>query len=162
MYAALEKVIWPEAERVVTPDTAPRVVTSNAVESTANVSPLSPSVTIPLAVNVCPFATVSPPLAEIRPDVDSVPVIAVLSERAIEPEPESITMFPVVEPPMLRVFILRDWRVAVEPVRDIPLPFVVAEIVAVGAPSLIPVTANSAEEVAVEPKRKSRVEARFG
>ena len=52
MYAALEKVIWPEAESVVTPETAPRVVTSNAVESTANVSPLSPSVTIPFAVRV--------------------------------------------------------------------------------------------------------------
>jgi hypothetical protein len=38
--------------------------------------------------------------------------------------------------------------VAVDPVRDIPLPVVVAEIVAVGVPALTPVTANSADEVA--------------
>ena len=108
MYAALEKVIWPEAPRVVTPETAPRVVTSNAVESTANVSPLSPSVTIPEAVRVCPLATVNPPFAEMREETPSVPVILVLSERAIELEPESMTMFPVVVPPMFSVFIRRD------------------------------------------------------
>src|SRR3990167_7142182 len=71
-------------------------------------------------------------------------------------------MLTVLLPPMIRVLFLRDWRVAVDPLRDIPLPFVVAEIVAVGVPSLIPVTPNSAEEVEVEPKRKSRVEVSFG
>ncbi len=53
---------------------------------------------------------------------------------------------------------------AVAPVSDIPfptLPPVVAEIVAVGVPSLTPVIANSAEEVAVEPMRRSTV-ALFG
>ena len=48
--------------------------------------------------------------------------------------------------------------VAVEPVKERPFPApppVVALIVAVGVPSLIPVTANSADEVALLPRRKS-------
>ena len=45
----------------------------------------------------------SPPFAEIKPDVDSVPVIAVLSESAIEPDPESMTMLPVVPLPRVSV-----------------------------------------------------------
>ena len=74
-------------------------------------------------------------------------------------------MFPVDEPPRVRVPILNDWIVALLPVRDRPLPAPppnVADIDAVGVPSLIPVTANSAVEVAVEPRRKSRVDASLG
>ena len=57
-------------------------------------------------------------------------------------------MLPVVPPPILSVLFLKDCMVAFEPVNDIPLPFVVAERVATGALSLIPVTANSADAVA--------------
>src|SRR3990170_2538567 len=74
-------------------------------------------------------------------------------------------MFPVEDPPRVRVPILNDWIVALLPVSERPLPAPppnVAEIVAVGVPSLIPVTANSAVEVAVEPRRKSRVDASLG
>ena len=59
----------------------------------------------------------------------------VLSDRVIELLPESMTMLPVESPPMFRVFIRRDCIVAVEAVRDRPLPNPaprVAEIVAVG------------------------------
>ena len=55
--------------------------------------------------------------------------------------------------------------VAVEPVKERPFPApppVVALIVAVGVPSLIPVTANSADEVALLPRRKSRVDVSLG
>ena len=84
------------------------------------------------------------------------------SARFTTPDPESITMFPVVAPPRVRVPILRDWIVPVEPVNESPRPFVVALIVAVGVPSLIPVTANSAVAVALLPKRRSRVEVSLG
>ena len=99
-----------------------------------------------------------------------VPVKLVVNALMLRTEPApplrgDILMFPVVAPPRVRVLFLRDWIVAVPPVRDIPLPApppVVALIVAVGVPSLIPVTANSAVEVALLPRRKSRVEVSFG
>src|SRR3989344_6019389 len=74
-------------------------------------------------------------------------------------------IIPVVEPPRVNVLFLNDWIVALLPVSERPLPAPppnVADIVAVGVPSLIPVTANSAVEVAVEPRRKSRVDASLG
>ena len=73
-------------------------------------------------------------------------------------EPESITIFPVVAPPRVNVPMLSDWIVPVDPVSESPRPLVVAEIVAVGVPAAIPVTANSALEVAVDPIAKSYVE----
>ncbi len=39
----------------------------------------------------------------IRPDEVSVPVTTVLSERLISPDEESMTIFPVVAPPIVRV-----------------------------------------------------------
>ena len=74
-------------------------------------------------------------------------------------------MFPVEEPPRVRVPIRRDWMVAVEAAKLRPFPAPpprVAEIVAMGVPSLIPITPNSAEEVALFPSRKSRVEVSLG
>ena len=59
-------------------------------------------------------------------------------------------MFPVVSPPRVRVLFRRDWIVPDDAVSEIPFPEfapAVAEIVAVGVPSLIPVTANSADDV---------------
>jgi hypothetical protein len=47
--------------------------------------------------------------------------------------------------------------VAVEAVKDNPLPVVVAEIVAVGVPAATPIMAKSAEVVDVPPIRKSVV-----
>lgn len=67
------------------------------------------------------------------------------------------TIFPVVEPPMVRVLLFNACSVAVKAVRARPLPLVVAERVAVGAPVAIPVIANSALAVAVEPTSTSRV-----
>ena len=74
-------------------------------------SPPSPKATTPFAVSVP--ARVSPP-----PEVKSVPAFpmfksklfakSVLSERVINEDPESMTMFPVDAPPKVRVFILND------------------------------------------------------
>ena len=103
------RFIAPDArESPVAPLIAPPVETSRALEAMEKLSPPSPRVTIPLAVRVCPFTTVRPPEAEIRDETARVPVIEVLSERAIEEDPESITMFPVVAPPNVRVLFLRD------------------------------------------------------
>ena len=104
MVSALSvSVMSPERERVVTPLTAPRVVTSNALESIEKLSPLSPRSITPSAVNVCPLTTVSPPEAVIREETPKVPVIEVLSRRLIRPEPLSKTRKPVVFPPNVRV-----------------------------------------------------------
>ena len=80
-----------------------------------------------------------------------------MSNRLIKPLPESRTILPVVAPPIFKEFIFKDWRVAVAPESERPLPVVVAEMVAVGVPAAMPVTANSADEVAVDPRRKSCV-----
>ncbi len=50
--SSVTPVITPERLRVVTPLTAPPVVTSNAFESIEKLSPLSPRVTTPKAVSV--------------------------------------------------------------------------------------------------------------
>ena len=103
------RFIAPDArESPVAPLIAPPVETSRALEASEKLSPPSPRVTIPLAVRVCPFTTVRPPEAEIRDETARVPVIEVLSERAIEEDPESITMFPVDEPPRVRLWRLVD------------------------------------------------------
>ncbi len=66
-------------------------------------------------------------------------------------------MFPVVVPPIVRVFPRRDWIVDVAALKDNPLLLVEAESVATGVPLAIPVTANLAEEVVTPPSRKSVV-----
>ena len=55
-------------------------------------------------VVACPLATLNPPFAEIRPDAVSVPVIEVLSRSEMLLDPESITMFPVLLPPRVKVW----------------------------------------------------------
>ena len=72
--------------------------------------------------------------------------MSVLSDREITPDPESITTFPVDEPPRVRVFIRRLWIVELFASRDKPFS-VDPAIVAIGASSLIPVIANCAEVV---------------
>lgn len=56
--------------------------------------------------------------------------------------PELITMFPVLLPPIVSVLLLSDWIVELSALIDIPFPLVVADIVAIGVPLAIPVTAN--------------------
>lgn len=155
-----ESVSWiaPESDSVVTPDTAPVVVTSNALESIEKLSPLSPRVTTPRAVSVCPLATVSPPFAESRLETESVPVIEVLSESEIREEPESITMFPVVEPPRASVcmFVVAKFPAPVMYVLFAPE---LADIDAVGTPvPVLLVNAKRADDVAVPPNNTSYVE----
>ena len=109
------RFIAPDArDSPVAPEIAPPVEISKAFEATEKLSTPSPSVTIPEAVRVCPFATVSPPLADRREDTPRVPVIEVLSDRAILPEAESITMLPVFPPPRVRVWRLVVWIEAVD------------------------------------------------
>lgn len=144
-----EKVIVPDDVIPVAPVIAPDAI-SIFDESSVKASPPSPRVIIPLASNTS--------LAVNVPATVMVEDAVTASDSVIELEPESITMFPVVEPPRVRVFIRRDWIVAVDPVSDIPLLFVVADIEAVGVPSLIPVIANSALVVAVAPTNRSTVE----
>ena len=59
-------------------------------------------------------------------------------------------MFPVVSPPRFSVLFRSVWIVPDDAVSEIPFPEfapVVAETEAVGVPLLIPVTANSADDV---------------
>jgi hypothetical protein len=53
--------------------------------------------------------------------------------------------------------MFRDWIVEVDPVKLKPDPLVVADIVATGVPLAIPVTANCAEDVEVDPRARSTV-----
>ena len=84
--------------------------------------------------------------------------MAVLSRIETEPDPELITMFPVVSPPSVSVLFRRDWMVLLAASSTRPLPLVEAETVATGVPAAIPLTANKAEEVEMEPRRRSFVE----
>ena len=144
-----EKVIVPEDVMPVAPVIAPAAM-SMVDESSVKASPPSPSVIIPLASSIS-FAVNVPATVIVDEAV-------VASERVMALDPESITMFPVEVPPNVRVFIRRDWMVPVAPVKDNPAPVVVAEIDAVGVPSFMPVIANSAEDVACPPTKKSTVE----
>ena len=82
---------------------------------------------------------------------------AVESERVTTPDPESTTMFPVVDPPKVRVCMLVVARLPA-PVRKAALLPELAEMVAVGVPELTLRTANLAEVVAAPPMRRSTVE----
>ena len=70
-------------------------------------------------------------------------------------------MFPVVFPPRVRVLFLTVWRDPA-PVKYVALLEAFALIEAVRVPELTLMNANLEEEVAVDPKRRSRVEANFG
>ena len=154
-----ENVMVEEAARVVIPESAPAVETSKALESSEKLSPLSPRDITPVAVRVCPLATVNPPLADMRPLEARVPVIDVLSSREmfVEAPPESMTMFPVVPAPRVRVCPLVVARLPA-PVRYVAFAPEFAEIEAVGvlSPALFR-NANLAVVVAVEPNRTSYV-----
>jgi len=83
------------------------------------------------------------------------PLMVVSSERVIDEDPESITIFPVVEPPRVRVWAAVVWinPAAVKYVA----PAAPAEAEAVGVPELIFKAANLAEVEAVAPMRRSTV-----
>ena len=98
---------------------------------------------------VVPAATVNPFDAVIRPVDVSVPPASTLFARE---------MFPVVFPPIVSVWFLRDWIVDVLAVNTNPFPFVPAASVATGVFVAIPVTANSADAVELPPIRRSIVE----
>jgi hypothetical protein len=117
--------------------------------------------------NSLKLMAVAPPLIEVRlvPLSVVVPVRFTVSPVTVRRDPEAPfngarVMLPVVAPPIVSVLFLRDWIVAGVPVSDIPLPSVVAEIVAVGVPLFTPVTANSALLVVCPPIAKSTVELR--
>ena len=100
--------------------------------------------------------------SEIVPPVnDRLPNKDVLSERVMEPLPESITMSPVVELPKARVclFVVPNTP---RPVKVVALLPEFAEIDAVGVPEFTLRTANLAEAVEVPPIKRSRVEANLG
>ena len=142
--------ITPDRESVVIPERAPVVETSKAVESRENVSPLSPR-------SICPLAS-NNPLAVNVPETVRLDEAVVASERVMALDPESITIFPVVEPPRVKVPMLRDWITPSPPI-DIPglLAAPTADTEAVGVPEFIFNTANSALAVAVAPIKKSLV-----
>ena len=84
-----------------------------------------------------------------------------LSTEPAPPLLGDILMFPVVFPPSVRVLFLTVWRDPA-PVKYVALLEAFALIEAVGVPELTLMNANLEEEVAVDPKRRSRVEANFG
>jgi len=112
-------------------------------------------VTIPLSVVT---QAADPTVAPAFPLIKSPLLAAVLKLNTPEPFPAVKLIFPVVAPPSVKVFARRLWIVDVEASNDKPLPLVVADIVATGAPAAIPLTANSALDVEVEPKARSNVE----
>src|SRR4030042_5540630 len=86
------------------------------------------------------------------------PVRVVLSERVMPPTPASIVTEPVSPPPIVRFCILVVARLPL-PVRYVLELAVVPAIEAVGMPEPDMInTANLAEELAVPPMRRSRVE----
>jgi len=84
-----------------------------------------------------------------------------LSTEPAPPLLGDILMFPVVFPPSVRVLFLTVWRDPA-PVKYVALLEAFALIEAVGVPELTLMNANLEEEVAVDPKSRSRVEARLG
>ena len=84
------------------------------------------------------------------------PVTLVLSDSTIFPLPLSITIFPVVDPPRVSVWLLVVPRLP-RPVRKVLLSPEFAEIEAVGVPPLVLVKANFEERVDVPPTRRSYV-----
>ena len=102
------KVMVPLEEKPVKPLPTPAPVMFQVSESTTILSPLSPKFTTPFRVVVWPFATVNPPLKVASPVTARVLDREVGSDSVIDELPESITMFPVVPPPKVRVFRLRD------------------------------------------------------
>ena len=140
----VENVIVPSAVILPKPVAFPVVPISQSEVLMATVSPLSPRVTTPLAVNV--------------PETVRLDEAVVASERVMALDPESITIFPVVEPPRVKVPMLRDWITPSPPI-DIPglLAAPTADTEAVGVPEFIFNTANSALAVAVAPIKKSLV-----
>src|SRR3989344_1382966 len=173
--AAIVSVLLPESRvrvEVVEPMVpAPVKVnesTSRTVPST-DTKPKFPSsliVTDPVPAatsNSVKSMAVAPPVIDVKdvpvmvvPVIVKLPLRVVLSARVIALDPESITMFPVVAPPNVRVPMLREERVPVEAVKDNPL-LLDAEIVATGRSFATPVIANCAADVDVPPTNKSTV-----
>src|SRR5258708_1310358 len=78
----------------------------------------------------------------------------VLSLNCVIFDPELMTIFPVVAPPMVNVFIFNDWIV---PFALSESPFVPADIDAVGVPPATLINANFADVVAAAPNSRSLV-----
>lgn len=85
----------PDDVNPVAPEITPAVDISRAVESSENESPPSPKST-------CPFAS-SAPLVVVVPVTVNVEDAVVGSAKVIEEDPESIVIFPVVEPPIVKL-----------------------------------------------------------
>ena len=85
-------------------------------------------------------------LAVIVPVRLRLPDIFVLSERVIRPDPESILINPVVDPPRVRVLPISDWIELFDVSRTKPAP-VPAESVATGVSPAKPVIAKFALDV---------------
>src|SRR3989338_5657128 len=146
--AESESEIAPDRESVVMPERAPAVETSNAVESSEKLSPLSPR-------SICPLASRAPLAVKVPETVRELEAV-VASESVIEEEPESMTMFPVSEVPRVRVCIAVVDNVPVA-LRYDP-PAAPADSVAVGVPEFTFRIANLAEDEACPPIAKSTVE----
>ena len=93
--------------------------------------------------------------ADVAPLTAKSPLMVVSSERVIDEVPESIVIFPVVEPPKVNVCMAVVDKVPVA-LRYAP-PAVPAETEAVGVPEFTFKTANLAEPDAVLPIKRSKV-----
>ena len=134
----------------------PPLSTNPPVEE--KVSPVVPDVVILPVVSTWNASAVPEyrvPLTSTLPVTFVLPLMFVASCIVTNPVPESITMFPVVTPPRVRVFMFRDWMVEFSEDRLIPLPLVFADRVASGAPEETLVIAKRADWVEEPPILKS-------
>ena len=146
--------LFPNVRLVVDPSVSPAAVVIFA-------NPESESVVAPDTVNVDAVFTVPSDVA-FNTDVPfNVTVPALIVNNPAAPPPFGlIAIFPVVPPPIFNVLLFNDWIVPFVALNASPFPFppfVVADNDATGVAPFIPVTAKSAEFVAVPPKRKSYV-----
>lgn len=147
----VEKVIAPEADKVVTSLMAPEEISIPLIVSSV--------IVVITPVEETWKTSVVP---EVRvPEISRFPVTVVLSRIDNRPDPESITTFPVVVLPRVKLcpFVVAKLP---KPVKYVAMFPEFPEIVAVGVPEFTFTTANFEELVDTPPKRKSKVEESFG